>query len=364
MASPGNNDSKEFEAGMRRYWDALMQDSGSGSSAAPFGSDFPWRESIEQWTRLVTTDTPPEIQELGARFQHQAGDWLGTMQQVAARFAGRDTSATEVAGAWREAVQGQGDDLLRWMLGAARGGNALNDQPWVRDFARAAQTGFGGEWLNSPAFGPAREHQARWQALLKIQQDYQTHAETYVDSIRAVLEDAFKRFEAKLAEHESPGSQLTSARAMFDLWIDAAEEAYAKMALSDEFQRIYSELANAQMRLRAASQSELERACEAMGVPTRSEMDSAHRRITELERQIRRLMAASSHPADVATEGATPTPRSQSASAKKVKTAAKTASKKAVKKATPVKAKPPAAKPVKKTATAKKTAAARSGGKA
>ena len=363
MAASGNNDSKNFEDGMRRYWEALMQGSGSGSGATPFGSDFPWRESIEQWTRLVTTDTPAEVQELGARFQHQAGDWLGTMQQVAARFAGRDTSAAEVAGAWREAVQGQGDDLLRWMLGAARGGNALNDQPWVRDFARAAQSGFGGEWLNAPAFGPAREHQARWQALLKIQQDYQTHAETYVDSIRAVLDDAFKRFEAKLAEHESPGSQLTSARAMFDLWIDAAEEAYAKMALSDEFQRIYSELANAQMRLRAASQSELERACEAMGVPTRSEMDSAHRRITELERQIRRLIAASLHPADLATAEAAPTPATRSTSARKVKPAAKKASKKTVKKAASVKTKPPAAKPVKKAAATRK-AAVRSGGKA
>ncbi|MGE8234403.1 MAG: poly(R)-hydroxyalkanoic acid synthase subunit PhaE, partial [Stenotrophomonas sp.] len=227
MAAPGSNDNADFEASMRGYWDAWSQAMQGPGAAA--GSDFPWRESIAQWTRLVSTDTPAEVQALGARFQHQAGDWLGMMQQVAARFAGKDTSAAEVAGAWREAVQaGQGDDLLQWMLGAARGGNALNDQPWLREFAKAAQSGFGGgDWLNAPAFGPAREHQARWQALLKIQQEYQARAEAYVDTIRSVLDDAFKRFEAKLAEHEVPGSQLTSARAMFDLWIDAAEEAYA-----------------------------------------------------------------------------------------------------------------------------------------
>jgi len=290
MAAAGNNDNNQFEADMRRYWDAWTQSMGGQGAAS--AADFPWRESIEQWTRLVTTDTPPEVQELGARFQHQAGDWLGTMQAVAARFAGRDTSAAEVAGAWREAAQGQGDALLQWMLGAARGGNALNDQPWARDFARALQGGFaGGEWMNAPAFGPAREHQARWQALLKMQQEYQGRAEHYVDAIRTVLDDAFKRFEAKLGEHELPGSQLTSARAMFDLWIDAAEEAYAQMALSEDFQRIYGELANAQMRLRAASQNELERACEVLGVPTRSEMDAAHRRITELERELRRVLS-------------------------------------------------------------------------
>lgn len=336
MAAAGNSDNADFEASMRAAWEAWSQAmQGQGAAA---GGDFPWAESIAQWTRLVSTDTPPEVQALGARFQHQAGDWLGMMQQVAARFAGRDTSAAEVAGAWREAVQaGQGDDLLQWMLGAARGGNALNDQPWLREFAKAAQSGFGGgDWLNAPAFGPAREHQARWQALLKIQQEYQARAEAYVDTIRSVLDDAFKRFEAKLAEHEVPGSQLTSARAMFDLWIDAAEEAYAKVALSEDFQRIYGELANAQMRLRAASQSELERACDAMGVPTRTEMDAAHRRIAELERQVRRLMAAaqqSSAPAQSAAANKSARPSAGKTAAKPAKPAPQRAAKKITKKA-------------------------------
>ena len=361
MAAAGNNDNADFEASMRGAWEAWLQAMQGPGAAA--GGDFPWRESIAQWTRLVSTDTPPEVQALGARFQHQAGDWLGMMQQVAARFAGRDTSAAEVAGAWREAVQaGQGDDLLQWMLGTARGGNALNDQPWLREFAKAAQSGFGGgDWLNAPAFGPAREHQARWQSLLKIQQEYQARAEAYVDTIRSVLDDAFKRFEAKLAEHEVPGSQLTSARAMFDLWIDAAEEAYAKVALSEDFQRIYGELANAQMRLRAASQSELERACDVMGVPTRTEMDAAHRRIAELERQVRRLIAAGQQTS--ATAQSTAEPRSAKHSpakpvAKPAKPAAQQAAKKTAKKAvTKTVAKKVAQKPAAKKAVAKNVVA-------
>ncbi|KAG1078533.1 hypothetical protein G6F40_016672 [Rhizopus arrhizus] len=45
-------------------------------------------------------------------------------------------------------------------------------------------------------------------------------------------------FEQRLAQHEQPGSQLTSARAMFDLWIEVAEEAYAKVAISEPFQQV------------------------------------------------------------------------------------------------------------------------------
>ncbi len=290
MAVADDNDSAGFDAGLKRSWEAWLQAMGQGDGMS--SGAFPWREGIEQWTRLIGADAAPQVQELGARFQQQAGDWLGMMQQVAARFAGRDSSAGEVAGAWREAVEGQGDAMVRWMLDAARGGKALGDQPWVRNFVHALQSGFGeADWLNAPAFGPAREHQARWQALLRAQREHQARMEAYVASIRGVLDDAFRRFEAKLAEHEAPGSQLTSARAMFDLWIDAAEEAYATVAMSEDFQRIYADLANTQMRLRAATRQELERACEMMGVPTRTEMDVAHRRIAELERWMRRMAA-------------------------------------------------------------------------
>ncbi len=322
MAVADDNDSAGFDAGLKRSWEAWLQAMGQGEGLSSSG--FPWREGIEQWTRLVGADAAPQVQELGARFQQQAGDWLGLMQQVAGRFAGRDSSAGEVAGAWREAVEGQGDAMVRWMLDAARGGNALGDQPWLRNFVHALQSGFGeADWLNAPAFGPAREHQARWQALLRAQREHQGRMDAYVASIRGVLDDAFRRFEAKLAEHEAPGSQLTSARAMFDLWIDAAEEAYATVAMSEDFQRLYADLANTQMRLRAATRQELERACELMGVPTRTEMDAAHRRIAELERGMRRMAAGRAGPAP-APVGDTDAPaaRKKPAAAKKAKPAA------------------------------------------
>ncbi len=79
---------------------------------------------------------------------------------------------------------------------------------------------------------------------------------------------------------------------MFDLWIEAAEEAYGKVAMSEPFQQVYAALGNAQMRLRGAAQQEVERISEAFGLPTRTEMDAAHRRITELERLVRRMAAA------------------------------------------------------------------------
>jgi len=123
-------------------------------------------------------------------------------------------------------------------------------------------------------------------------------------------------FQDKLAEREEPGRQLTSARALFDLWIDAAEEAYAQIALSPEFREVYGAYVNAQMRLRNGMQGEIEQVCAAMGMPTRTEVDAAHRKIAELERVLRRMRDAggsTANPEPRAAAGAKPAAASKPA---------------------------------------------------
>src|SRR5690606_2645566 len=100
---------------------------------------------------------------------------------------------------------------------------------------------------------------------------------------------AHVRFQRKLEASGAPGKQLESARALFDLWIDAAEEAYAEVALSSEFRKSYGAMVNAQMKLRQAVQGQVEQAAAELGMPTRTEVDAAHRKIAELERALRRM---------------------------------------------------------------------------
>ena len=265
-------------------------------------------------------------------------DWLKLMQSVAGQFAGRDTSSAEVAEAWREAVQRQGEPWAQWMPGMAAGPIGGADPglkqaaDWWQNWQREAAP-----WLEMPGLGLGRNQHQRWQTLARAQQEYQQQLQAHAELLKAVMEQAFKRFEQRLAEHEQEGAQLNSARAMFDLWIEAAEEAYASAALSPEFREASGAFANAHMRLRAALQQEVEQAAERLGMPTRTEMDAAHRRITELERQVRQLLRASQAPS------------TQTAAAKKP-ASKKSAVKKAVSK------KPAAKKPASKKSTAKKSA--------
>ncbi|MBB4603859.1 class III poly(R)-hydroxyalkanoic acid synthase PhaE subunit [Xanthomonas arboricola] len=365
MATSGS-DNGNFEDKARQYWSAwgdAMRHGQAGAAAQPGavpgagpGSDAPqdWRKAMDWWSQLLPTQAAPQAQEAIDRFRHQAGDWFGTMQQVAAQFAGRDTSANEVSEAWRRAVQGQGEQLMQWTLGSLRGGSPGGFDPWLQDAAQALAKWReeNAPWLDMPAFGVSRNHQARLQTLARAQQEYQAQSQAYGEQLKSAIEQAFGRFASKLGEHESSGSQLTSARALFDLWIEAAEESYADVALSDQFREVYGGFANAHMRLRAALQEEVEQLSERFGMPTRSEMDAAHRRIAELERAVRRMLRTAASPAGK--------PAAAVADPVAPATARRTPAARADTAPKPAAATSPAKKPPAKTAPAKNTKAAKS----
>lgn len=230
------------------------------------------------------------------RFAEQGRQWFGRMQALVERFAGGEAAPADIAQAWKSMLGGDAanpfTDLFAQMGGR---GHAGFDQ-WLGQVAPLLRAGWadawmreGAEWLSLPAFGPAREHQERGQALARAMLGLQQANDAYNALMLEAGRDAFVRFERKLGERSEPGRQLKSARALFDLWVDAAEEAYAEVALSVEFRQRYAALVDAQMRVRAGVQDVVERMTAQFGMPTRTEVDAAHRRIAQLERELRRL---------------------------------------------------------------------------
>lgn len=347
----------------QQYWNALTEAMRSAGGASR--PQDPWQAAMESWSQLAgggsgRNDASDAIE----RFSSQARQWFSMMQQVAGQFAGRSASAEEIAGAWKQAMGGGGNpfaSLFTEMTGRGQSGF----EQWYEQATPMLNGMFGGlrqegmSWLRMPAFGHNREQQERWQALAAAQQELQQKNDAYNALMLEAGRDAFDRFERKLAERSEPGRQLQSARALFDLWIDAAEEAYAEIALSPGFRKAYGELVNAQMRVRAGIQNEVERMCGLFGMPGRSEVDSAHRKIAELERQLRRLRdAVSAAPAQTkpAPVKTAPTASEHAAPASKRKVVKPSP---AAKNAPPAKAKPSraAAKPVEKRASRQAIAA-------
>lgn len=373
----------DFGAMAQQYWSALT-DAMRSAGGAPRQQQDPWRAAMDSWSQFAGGGVRNDAADLVERFSTQARQWLGTMQQVAGQFAGRNASAGDIASAWRDALGG-GNAFASLFDGLGGRGQSGFDQwyaqiaPMMNAFSGNALVGGLREeslgWLRTPAFGLNREHQERWQALAEAQLDLQQRNDEYSALMLEAGKDAFERFERKLAERSEPGRQLQSARALFDLWIDAAEEAYAEIALSPRFRRVYGDLVNAQMRVRAGVQREIEHMGNLFGLPGRTEVDAAHRRIAELERQVRRLSAGRPAAGTEAPRRAAPTaertaadtpkptlsvvtPSAPKSEAPKPAVPSKTATKKAsAKKAAPAKASTAKAAPT-KAAVAKPSRAA------
>jgi class III poly(R)-hydroxyalkanoic acid synthase PhaE subunit len=143
------------------------------------------------------------------------------------------------------------------------------------------------QWLQLPAFGLMREHQEHQQKSAVAWVEYQEQVARYNAQMLEAARRGFELFEGKLAEREQPGRQIESLRALYDLWVDAAEEGYAEVALSAEFRDVYGALTNAQMRMRSQIQQEIERVSTDLGVPTRSEINSIGERLQALRREVR-----------------------------------------------------------------------------
>lgn len=145
--------------------------------------------------------------------------------------------------------------------------------------------------LKMPAFGLNREAQERQQELLRHLHAYAQATNSCNALQNSSIKLAIERMQSKLAERSEPGRSLESFKAVYDLWIDALEEAFAEVAMSKQYQAAYGELVDAQMRVRANVQKQVELSCAQVGMPTRTELEGVHQKLADLRRRSRQEIA-------------------------------------------------------------------------
>ena len=284
---------KNWEAMARQAQAAL----GANPGQAPWGvgsANAGWADALGKANPFADGKQQNEAME---RMLSGAQGYLGMLQSLAAAAAGQSGGGENLADAFRNGLfpgafssSTMGNPMAAAMRGLAGSGARGFDQ-MMEQFAAAAGPMFDKARgaLHQPAFGFLREKQENLQKTAQVFIDYQEQSARYDRLMLKVGEQSFARFQLKLAEREEPGRQIESARALYDLWIDAAEEAYAEIALSEEFREVYAAVVDAQMRVRQQVQGEIERYCNELGMPTRSEVDSIGQRLQALRREFRNL---------------------------------------------------------------------------
>jgi hypothetical protein len=282
----------DWQAMSQQYWNAWNDATRQafGVDADPAAMDrTPWHEGLEQWSRMLDAGKAQDVQcEVVEHLLAGARSYFSLLQTLAEQGANGNADPRAWSGKVRESFNFPGADA------------ALLDNPLARALRELAGQGAKGfeqmmegvqsamremrALLDLPAFGYAREHQEHYQRMGKAWLDYQHETNRYNVLIARASRRAFEVFEDKLAERGEPGRQIDSARGLYDLWVDAAEDAYAEVALSHEFREVYGALVNAQMRVRQNVQKEVERVATDLGMPTRTEIDSMGKRLHALHR--------------------------------------------------------------------------------
>ena len=295
--SKGGHDwAKDWQALQRQYWTAWSDLTRNQAGAEAPDPATPWHEGLEMWSRMFGKASKQS--EAAERLMASAKDYLGLMQSMLEFASGKSTPAFG-GQPWLETLRnGFNVPGLEASLINNPVGKALRDiaGQGVKSFEQLAAGAVpmleqmqkeGVSWLHAPAFGYAREHQEHYQKMALAFVDFQEAVKRYNALILKSSQRSFEILENKLAERAEPGRQIDSVRALYDLWVDAAEEAYAEVALSDEFRKVYGELVNAQMRVRSQLQQEVERIGVDLGMPTRTELNSVHKRLHDLRRELR-----------------------------------------------------------------------------
>jgi class III poly(R)-hydroxyalkanoic acid synthase PhaE subunit len=217
----------------------------------------------------------------------QAQQAFARMQQgLLPMLQGQGMDAESIARAWQQML-GDSPLLPAQLFAPFLGAGAPGGMPFAA-FSPGAAAELRGA-LDTVPLGLMREHQQRLQAYAQAQLDLSSAFERYNAVLQQIQRDGLQRFEAKLKAHSAPGQQLESARALFDLWVDASEEAFAEAASGAEYRHAFAEFTNAQMRLRQCGQALMEQQLRALGLPSRDELDSAHKRAYEMQKELRAL---------------------------------------------------------------------------
>jgi class III poly(R)-hydroxyalkanoic acid synthase PhaE subunit len=288
MAKSTQGGFEDWQALHQQWWNAVTEGAekfakgSSGSFGQSFGDLFGGKlgEGTDAATERFVNGTKQYL------------DWVEKFSGQIANGAGFPKDASAWAQLFQGALGTMGEtrnplhDLFAAMTGdGARGFEQMfAGWPNPADAMKGEVQGI----LGLPTFGYTRESQQRQQQLAAAWMQYQDAMGAYNRLMLEASKGAVGKFQELLADRE-PGQELKSLRQVYDLWIDAAEEGYADVALSPEFRSAYGELVNKQMVVRKLIQIEVERATGQFGMPTRTEVDSTARRMQELRREMRAL---------------------------------------------------------------------------
>jgi hypothetical protein len=277
----------DYQEMMRKSWEAFAAQM-QQPFAAPGADEAQRSSSTRSASANITLDHAMAglksyadwLQGAAASVASPQNDWREQMQQL---FGGASQPFSHgFAGADPAAAKTVVEQWQAWLNAQQKSGASA---------AKSSSSAAGG-------FGFAPEQNAQQQALSDAIAKHMVALQRYQALMQRSNVQAIEKMQARLSKLTAPGQQIESLKVLYDLWVDCAEEAYAEIALSEEFREAYGDMVNTQIRVRQLQQEQTEYFCQQLGIPTRSDLSSLGERLHSLRREMRQSKAtapAASH---------------------------------------------------------------------
>jgi class III poly(R)-hydroxyalkanoic acid synthase PhaE subunit len=311
----------------QQFWEAWQ-----GMIGTPERPSAPYTQLFEQWRELALK-----------ALENWPGD-AGITRQVAEQFINSQTALLRfvemTVNAWAEIApkmaagedwQAYADQMRQQFTatyaGATEASEDLNDlwalyltewqrlsQPWMEPLQRTATLGTSilsghgsdelleltnlywdafeqtfGSLLQAPGLGLSRELNEKIARGFDRWLDYRRASADYQRKLADVWGEAFEQLVNEMAALSEKGGTISTIRDLLLLWGQVADRVFIKTFQTDEYVQIQGQFLNAAMAYRIQQREIMEITLQAYDIPTRSEVDEAHRNIYELRKEIKAL---------------------------------------------------------------------------
>ncbi|MCW8890051.1 MAG: hypothetical protein OQL20_05265 [Sedimenticola sp.] len=280
-----------------RAWSEKVEQAGSGS----VDSGDPWEALLDQWWQRLTPAAPALMKELLGKTVSQAKQLF----QLAELFA--QNRPGDEGFDWQAAIQETFGDLRGIIAGMTGTMNPIPED-MLSESGIEQSSAYLQRLFAFPGLGLGHRSQAQQRELFSRLMAYQKARMAYEHFIVDLGQRAVTGLQEKVADIESQGRQIESARMLYDLWVEVSESVYAEEVMTPEYVKLYGELINSQMAVKVQMRSMLDDAFTLLGMPTTRDFRALEQRAYDDRKAIRALQAEMALSKQVSPKRAVATP--------------------------------------------------------
>jgi len=287
MANASAQQNADWFGQQKQYWDSWFSQQRQFFGAAPDAAQNPYATLLQGWQDALSQGgTAPGGTDVFRQFFVRAGESYMNLLQQFSQGAAEAKPFEQLTQEWVENLKGfftaapQGSPFTQGFAGAFGGKDplsALDPFNFIASF---------------PGIGYTREKQEQLNHLYQQWSNYEARAREYTASMSKVGLEALQKFQEYVSNPPEGAAPLKSLKEVYGKWVDICEDIYAKYAMTEEYTRLYGEVVNALMAFKKKQNEVLDDLIGQANLPTRAEVDSLHKRLHELKREVAALKSA------------------------------------------------------------------------